>query len=171
MSLFPTLTRVWTLRGQQRRIRAPGISPPKRYEFAAVDWRTGGVVRILATKKNAIAFGALVEKYMRRSSRRKRRVIFVVDRYRIHSPEGSRRVKYLLQKYGRRLSFRYLPTYSPECMPIEKLWNAWRDNVTHNHDRLRLRALIRDSDDYFARLKRHPRRVLRTIASPFRKKR
>ena len=41
LSLFPTITRMWMLRGEQRLIRAPGISPPKRQEYGAVDWRTG----------------------------------------------------------------------------------------------------------------------------------
>jgi hypothetical protein len=46
LSLFPTLTRMWMLRGQQRKIRAPGVRPPKRHECAATDWRTGEIVRI-----------------------------------------------------------------------------------------------------------------------------
>lgn len=154
----------------QRRIRAPGVHPPKRYEFAAVDWRTGEIVRIRAPRKNSEAFCRLVEKCMKRSAKRRRRVILVIDRYRIHTPKGSKRVAYLLKKFGQALRLRYLPTYSPELMPIEKLWNAWRDNVTHNHDRIRIRDLEQDSDYYFARLKRHSPQVLRTVASPFRKK-
>jgi transposase len=171
LSLFPTLTRMWTLRGKQRKIRAPGVHPPKRYEFAAVDWRTGKLVRIRALRKNSEAFCRLVEKCMKRSARRKRRVIFVIDRFRIHTPEGAKRVAYLLMRYGHKLRLRYLPTYSPELMPIEKLWNVWRDNVTHDHDRIRIRDLEQDSDYYFAHLKRRQAQVLQTISSPFRKPR
>src|SRR5574341_1552488 len=62
LSLFPTLTRMWMLRGQQRKIRAPGVHPPKRNECAATDWRTGTIVRTRTEKRNAEAFCRLVEK-------------------------------------------------------------------------------------------------------------
>jgi hypothetical protein len=170
LSLFPTLTRMWTLRGHQRKIRAPGVRPPKRHECAATDWRNGTIVRIRAEKRNAQAFCRLVEKCMARSTCRKRHVIMVVDGARIHKPEGSRRVADLLQRYGRRLKLRYVPGYSPECMPMELLWNDWRDQVTHNHDRLKIAELESDSDRYFAQCARHPDAVLRRIGSPFAKR-
>lgn len=170
MSLFPTLTRMWMLRGNQRKIRAPGVHPPKRHECAATDWRTGAIVRIRAKKRNAEAFCRLAEKCLTRSARRKRRVIIIVDRARIHTPEGSRLVAELLKTYGRRLRLRYIPSYSPECMPMETFWNDWRDQVTHNHDRLKIKDLEKDSDGYFARCARHPDEVLRRIGSPFAKR-
>jgi hypothetical protein len=170
LSLFPTLTRMWTRRGHQRKIRAPGVRPPKRHECAATDWRNGTIVRIRAEKRNAQAFCRLVERCMTRSARRKRHVIMVVDGARIHKPEGSRRVADLLQRCGQHLKLRYLPGYSPECMPMELLWNDWRDQVTHNHDRLKITELESDSDRYFARCARHPDAVLRRIGSPFAKR-
>lgn len=171
LSLFPTLTRMWMLRGQQRKIRAPGVRPPKRHECAATDWRTGKIVRIRAEKRNAAAFCQLVEQCMARSARRKRRVIMVVDGAKIHTPAGSRLVADLLRKYGRRLHLRYVPGYSPECSPMELLWNDWRDQVTHNHDRSKMCDLESDSDDYFAECDRDPDAVLRRIGSPFAKRR
>ncbi len=159
------------LRGQQRKIRAPGVRPPKRQECAATDWRTGKIVRIRAEKRNAAAFCQLVEQCLARSARRKRRVILVVDGANIHTPEGSRLVADLLRKYGRRLHLRYVPGYSPECSPMELLWNDWRDQVTHNHDRSKMCDLESDSDDYFAECDRHPDAVLRRIGSPFAKRR
>jgi transposase len=167
MSLFPTLTRMWMIRGQQKKIRAPGVRPPKRHEGAATDWRTGDIVRIRAEKRNAAAFCRLVEKCLQRSARRKRRVIIVTDGARIHTPEGSKQVAELLKRYGRQLKIRYIPSYSPECMPMEWFWNDWRDHVTHNHDRLKLAELEHDSDRYFASKARHPKAVLKTIGSPF----
>ncbi len=158
------------LRGQQRKIRAPGVHPPKRQECAATDWRTGKIVRIRAEKRNAAAFCQLVEECMARSARRKRRVIMVVDGAKIHTPEGSRLVANLLRKYGRRLHLRYVPGYSPECSPMELLWNDWRDQVTHNHDRLKICDLEKDSDHYFAQCERNPDAVLRRIRSPFAKR-
>jgi hypothetical protein len=45
---------------------------------------------------------------------------------------------------------RALPSYSPECMPMELLWNDWRDNVTHNHDRLKITGLSHLANADFA---------------------
>jgi transposase len=167
LSLFPTLTRMWMLRGQQRKIRAPGVRPPKRHECAATDWRTGEIVRVRLEKRDAKAFCRMVEKCMARSAGRKRRVIIVTDGAKFHTPEGSEKVRQLLEHYGRRLKLHYLPGYSPECMPMEWLWEDWRDQVTHNHDRTEIKRLERDSDNYFARCARNPPKVLRTIGSPF----
>jgi transposase len=167
LSLFPTLKRCWMLRGHQRKVRAPGSHPPKRQEYGATNWRTGEIVRIRAKKRDAPAFCRLAEKCMQRSAKRKRRVILVSDGARIHKPEKSKRVAELLQRYGRRLKLRYIPTYSPECMPMEKLWNDWRNQVTHNHDRDTLTELLADSDRYFQRRSHNPQAVLRTIGSPF----
>lgn len=104
---------------------------------------------------------------MARSARRKRRVIIVTDGAGFHTPKGSRLVRQLLEHYGHRLKLCYTPAYSPECMPMEQLWADWRDQVTHNHDRTELKQLVQDSDNYFARCRRNPQKVLRTIGSPF----
>ena len=155
------------LRGHQRKVRAPGVHPPKRQEYAATNWRTGEIVRVRAKKRDAPAFCRLAEKCLQRSAKRKRRVILVIDGARIHKPEKSKRVAELLQHYGHRLKLRYIPAYSPDCMPMEKLWNDWRDQVTHNHDRDAFTELLADSDRYFQRRQHNPQAVLRTIGSPF----
>ena len=93
----------------------------------------------------------------------------MADGARIHTVKGSRRVAELCARYKRRLTLRYIPAYTPECMPIESLWNDWRDQVTHNHDRLTIAELEGDSDHYFAQRQRDPQAVLRTIGSPFAK--
>jgi transposase len=171
LSLFPTLTRMWMLRGQQKKVRAPGVHPPKRHECAATDWRTGDIVRVRGEKRDAVTFCQLLEACLARSAERKRRVIMVTDRARIPTPEGSRLVRGLLERYGRRLRLHYLPLYSPDCMPMEQLWNDWRDKVTHNHDRLRIEELEGDSDHYFEERAQDPAGVLGTISSPFAKRR
>ena len=167
MSLFPTLTRMWMERGHQRKIKAPGVRPPKRHEVAAADWRTGDIVRVRSDKRNAKAFCTLVDKCMARSARRKRRVIIVLDQARFHRCETSKQVRLLQDRYGKRLTLRYVPSYSPECNPMEHLWNDWRHHVTHNHDRSHIQELEDDSNHYFKRRSRNKRAVLRTLGSPF----
>jgi hypothetical protein len=167
LSLLPTLTRMWMLRGHQTKIRAPGVKPPKRHECAATDWRKGHIVHVRSEKRDAATFCQLLDKCVARSACRKRRVIVVADRARFHRPETSRLVADSLLRYGRRLTIRYVPSYSPDCNPQERLWEDWRDHVTHNHDRLKIEELEQDSDAYFARRVRRPATVLQTIGSPF----
>jgi hypothetical protein len=171
LSLFPTLTRMWMRRGRQKKVRAPGVHPPKRHECAATDWRTGDIVRVRGESRNAELFCRLTEACLARSARRKRRVILVADGAKIHTAEGSRRVRELLARYGRRLRLRYIPKYEPGCMPMERLWNDWRKQVTHNHDRLRIEELEGDSDHYFEERAQDPAGVLRTISSPYARRR
>jgi hypothetical protein len=154
-------------RGQQRKIRAPGVSPAKRQEYAASDWRTGAIVHLRSARRDAQSFCQLAEQCLARSARRKRRVILLVDNFRIHTPEGSRLVAALLKQYGRRLTLRYIPKYAPDCLPMELFWNDWRDHVTHNHGRERMLDLESDSDGYYEACRRHPEKVLRTLGSPF----
>jgi DDE superfamily endonuclease len=171
LSLFPTLTRMWMLRGRQKKVRAPGVRPPKRHESAATDWRTGDIVHVRGEHRDAATFCRLLEACLARSARRKRRVILVTDWAKIHTPKGSLRVRALLGRYGRRLRLRYVPLYSPDCMPMEQLWNDWRKQVTHNHDRLHIEELEGDSDHYFEERAQGPTGVLRTISSPYAKRR
>lgn len=156
-------------RGQQRKIRAPAVSPQKCQEFVATDWRDGHRMRIRAAQRNAESFCRLAEQGLTRSARRKRRGMRGVDQFRIHTPDGSKRVAALLKRYGRRLTFRYVPKYSPDCMPMEWFWNDWRDHVTHNHERQDIAEREADSDNYFADCTCHPEKVLQTIGSPFAK--
>jgi hypothetical protein len=171
LSLFPTLTRMWMLRGRQKKVRAPGVHPPKRHECAATDWRTGDILRVRGARRDAETFCRLLEACLARSARRKRRVIVVTDGAKIHTPEGSRRVRALLARHGRRLRLCYIPKYEPYCMPMEQLWNDWRKHVTHNHDRLHIEELEGDSDHYFEERARDPAGVLRTISSPYAQRR
>lgn len=167
MSLFPTLARTWMIRGQQKKVPAPGVHPPKCYEFAAADWRTGSVLHGRSESRNAAAFCRLVERCVARSAKRKRRVILVTDSLKIHTAKGSRKVAAMLQEHGRHLTLRYIPKYAPECMPMEHFWEDWRDHVTNDHERSQLAQLRGDSDRHFARSRRNPRRVLQTLGSPF----
>ena len=91
-SRFPTLTRTWMPRGQQRKVKAPGVRPTKRHEVAATDWRTGAIVRVRSEKRHAEACCKLVEQCIERSARRKRRVMIVTDSPRFHKPKTSKRV-------------------------------------------------------------------------------
>lgn len=168
MALHPTLTRTWMKRGRgcQRKIKAPG-SNQKRHLFGATDWRAGEVVRRYADHQDSETFCALVDGCVARSKSRGRRAILIVDCARIHTPEGAKAVRRLLERHGDALDLVYLPRYSPDLQPQEWLWRVWRTRVTHNHQRTNLADLEADSEACFAEWDANPQAVLRIIGSPF----
>lgn len=67
------------------------------------------------------------------------KVVMVVDNVRYHH---ARRLKPILERYKHRIELVYLPPYSPDLNPIERIWWYMRKKITHNryletmHDRI-----------------------------------
>lgn len=53
----------------------------------------------------------------------------VVDNVRYHH---AKRLKPILEKYKNRIELVYLPAYSPDLNPIERIWWYMRKKITHN---------------------------------------
>ncbi len=166
LAMLPTLTRCWTRRGHQRKIPAPGKNR-KRHLFAAVDWRDGTALRRYADHRESRTLCALADAVVWRFRRRGRRALIVLDNAGIHRPDTSRHVAALLERHGPWVTLVYLPAYSPELQPLDRLFRVWRGEVTHNHRRTTLDQLETDCETFFHRRARRPERILRMIGSPF----
>ena len=57
----------------------------------------------------------------------------------------------------------YLPAYSPDLQPQERLWRQWRPGVTHNHRRATIEELVQDSDGWFERETQQPTSILQML--------
>jgi uncharacterized protein YbgA (DUF1722 family) len=68
------------------------------------------------------------------------RIYIVVDNYRIHQATA---VEQWLA-YHRRFALLWLPTYCPRANPIERVFGEVHDKCTRNHQRKRLRDLVKD---------------------------
>lgn len=167
-ALHPTLTRLWTPKGRrnQRFIEAPGNNQ-KVHGFGLVDWRDGWFHSLLAPGRTAQPFCDQLEAAIARSKERGKVAIVLCDNARTHTPQGSLKVRELLAKHGGGLRLVYTPKYDPEANRIEWLWRSSRKEVTHNHRRGEMEALIEDVEAHFRRLREHPDEVLRHIGSPF----
>lgn len=53
----------------------------------------------------------------------------VVDNVRYHH---AKRLKPILEKYKNKIELIYLPPYSPDLNPIERIWWYMRKKITHN---------------------------------------
>ena len=70
---------------------------------------------------------------LRRAFRHYRVVHVICDNAGTHRPDKSKAVRDYLTKLAGRMVIHYLPTYSPDCNPVEQIWWRLHEAVTRNH--------------------------------------
>ncbi len=96
--------------------------------FGAVELRTGQLVTQFAPQFNAVTFETFLRRLLRHR-RTHRRLVLVLDNARYHH---ATRLQPLLAAYREVLSCAFLPPYSPDLNPIERVWKLARKLCTHN---------------------------------------
>jgi transposase len=123
--------------------------------FGAVSLRSGKFIRAMCEKFDAVTFEGFLKKLLRHRSRGKRMVV-VLDNARYHH---AIRLAPLLRRYRKVLSLLFLPPYSPQLAPIERVWKLARRMATHNRFFATLGELLAAVDKCFDRW-RQPNPVL-----------
>lgn len=136
--LNPKIGATYMKRGQQLLVLTPGKNV-KRYVFGALNTRTGRVVNGVTQSKNAATFVQFLE-FLSRTYRRARKLHLVLDNYIIHKAAC---VKRYLERRDSRIVLHFLPPYSPDDNPIERLWKQLHDHVTRNHKHTNIDSLVR----------------------------
>jgi len=137
IDLNPKIGAMWTRRGQQRTVATPGKNQ-KRYLAGALHARTGKVVWSEGPSKNTDLFLALLE-HLRARYRSARRIVLIVDNYRIHKS----RLACAWLKHNPKFELLFQPTYHPWVNHIERLWKQLHDVVTRNHSHTTMNGLMR----------------------------
>lgn len=96
--------------------------------FGAVRVQDGCFVPRQADTFDASAFGAFLEQLLRHR-RRGRKMLVVVDNARWHH---ARQLQPWLSEHRQVLQLDFLPPYSPELNPVERVWKLTRYHCTHN---------------------------------------
>jgi transposase len=96
--------------------------------FGAVNLRDGQLVTQFSSKFDAITFGDFLKKLIRHRPRR-RRLVLILDNARYHH---ARILQPFLAERRHILSLSFLPPYSPELNPVERVWKLARRLCTHN---------------------------------------
>ena len=96
--------------------------------FEANSLHTGKFVRSLCTTFNAVTFATFLKTLLRHRSRGTRRVL-MLDNTRYHH---AVLLTPLLRKYRAMLTLLFLPLYSPQLAPVERVWKLARRLATHN---------------------------------------
>lgn len=89
----------------------------------------------------------------------------LIDNARSHRVGKTGIVRRALDKHSGRVVLVFLPTYSHDLQPGERLWRQWRPNVTHNHVRDNMNDLMGDSDAWLSRMAANPQKVLRALGT------
>ncbi len=123
--------------------------------FGAVNLSTGKFIRAMCEKFDAVTFENFLKKLLRHRSRGKRMVV-VLDNARYHH---AILLQPLLRKYRAVLTLLFLPPYSPQLAPIERVWKLARRMATHNRFFATLGELLTSVEKCFDRW-RKPNSVL-----------
>ena len=126
--------------------------------FGAVSLRTGKFVWTSAPKFDAVTFDAFLRRLLRQRSKRVRMII-VLDNAKYHH---AVLLAPLLRKYRAVLTLLFLPPYSPQLAPIERVWKLARRLATHNRYFASLDELVNAVQSCFQRW-RPPNTVLQRL--------
>jgi putative transposase len=131
LNLNPGIGCAWMEEGKQSVVVTPGNNV-KRYLSGTMNWQTGELIETVGPSRNADLFVANLEA-VRCRYRRYRKIHIICDNARFHTPAGSLVVRQYLQEHGDRILLHFLPAYSPQDNPIERVWWHLREEVTRNH--------------------------------------
>lgn len=126
--------------------------------FGAVSLSTGKFIRAMCERFDALTFETFLKKLLRHRSRG-RRMVIVLDNAKYHH---AVHLKPLLRKYRAVLRLLFLPPYSPQLAPIERVWKLARRMATHNRFFASLGEVLAAIDQCFDRW-RHSNSVLRRL--------
>lgn len=96
--------------------------------FGAVNLGSGKFVRMMCKIFNAATFLRFLKRLLRQHTPG-RRMILVLDNARYHH---AILLRPFLRRHARHLRLLFLPPYSPQLAPIERVWKLARRLATHN---------------------------------------
>jgi len=120
-----TLIRMWSPKGEQPRVLSPSCRHKVGF-FGALNLKTGRLLTQEAPTFNAQTFGDFI-RYLLQSTQGK--IYLILDNARWHR---SRDLKPFFEANRNHIVLLFLPAYSPELNPIERVWRVTRRMVTHN---------------------------------------
>jgi transposase len=116
---------MWAPKGQQPRVLSPSVRHKVGF-FGALSLKTGRLLTQEAPTFSAQTFGDFI-RYLLQSTQGK--IYLILDNARWHR---SKDLKDFFEANRDRLVFIFLPVYSPELNPIERVWRITRRMITHN---------------------------------------
>lgn len=127
--------------------------------FGAVNLRSGRLLTMTTSPFDAESFEAFL-RYLDAHRNRRCRMRLILDNAAYHKAED---LQPYLQSVQHRMSLDYLPPYSPELNPVERVWKLLRRLRLHNRYFPSLEKLIDEVSEQLA-LWAKPNPVLRRLS-------
>jgi len=127
LSNTATVSYGWNDKGKQPRIKQKQNQRERQSLFGCVEPESGIVVAKRADRGNARTFKRFLIKVLHTYEDKK--VVMVLDNVRYHH---AKLLKPFLEKNNHRLELLFLPPYSPDMNPMERIWWYMRKKITHN---------------------------------------
>jgi len=142
-SWLPLLRRMWTRRGRQPKVKTPG-EPKKVTCFGALNLITGEWLHFFASRAWAIYFEEFLELLV--ATYPGRTIYLIMDNATIHA--RAKNIICWLERHPQVVPL-WLPTYSSELNPVERLWGEIKQRVAANHCYPSLEVLQTALADFF----------------------
>jgi transposase len=120
-----SFTRMWASQGQQPRHLTPSVRHKVAF-LGALNLKSGQLLTQEAPTFSAQTFQDFA-KHLLEVTRGK--LCLILDNACWHHSQG---LKEFFEKHRKRLVLLFLPAYSPELNPVERVWRITRRKVTHN---------------------------------------
>ena len=152
-----SLIRMWAPKGQQPRVLSASTRQKVGY-FGALDLKTGCLLTKEAPTFNAETFGGFLS-YLLQQTQGK--IHLILDNVSWHKAQDLS--DFFIANRDRLVRV-FLPPYSPELNPIERVWRITRRQVTHNRYFQSIKELETALTSHFAKWEQ-PNNVLRTLCA------
>ena len=127
LSNTATVSYRWSIKGKQPVVQCKQRKRERQTVFGTVNPDSGQIVISFSDKGNSLTFKKHLKKVVRAYKGKK--IILVLDNVRYHH---ALRLKPFLYEHEDHLELMFLPPYSPNLNPIERVWWFMRKRITHN---------------------------------------
>ena len=127
MSNTATISYQWAEKGKQPKLKQKQRQRERNTLFGCVEPQTGIVLTSENERGNTKSFYSFLIKTAKHFGNRK--VVMVLDNVKYHH---AKRLKPILERYKHRIELVFLPPYSSDLNPMERVWWFMRKKITHN---------------------------------------
>ncbi len=145
LSNTATVSYEWSEKGVQPEVIQQQSKRERCTLLGCVNPRTGQVYTHKSKRGNTVSFFQLLMIVCLNNPDKK--VYMVLDNVRYHH---AKRLKPILERYRHRIELLFLPPYSPDLNPMERIWWYMRKKITHNRGIKTLDERIKDFDNLFS---------------------
>ena len=122
-----TITRGWYPHGKKSEVKCP-VTFEKIGVCGAVNPHDGSLFSLTFDGFDSDTFVYYL-KWLMKTYRTQKKIVVVLDNA---SPHKSNKVQDFARKYKKKVELLFLPPYSPDLNPVERVWKNLRYQVTHN---------------------------------------